>query len=176
MGQKMETAKLRIGGMTCISCENKIRSKLSKLDGVIQVDVSYGRGTAEVSYDPSKIRLAALENQVETLGYQVQKNSNGAKNINGEGGQKKHNILVAAIILVILYIMLRGTGGLNFFNSFPEGSNLSRFFWVSTNSKESVPKVNGIREAINTALVFVNILSSAGHVQGKSPCEGWVRV
>ncbi len=40
-----------IGGMTCISCQNKIHKALRKTKGVVSVSVSYSEGTADIEYD-----------------------------------------------------------------------------------------------------------------------------
>ena len=43
-----------IGGMTCISCQNKIEKALRSEKGVKGVKVSYSRGTADIEYDENK--------------------------------------------------------------------------------------------------------------------------
>jgi sulfite exporter TauE/SafE len=73
-----------------------------------------------VTYDTARIKLADLENQVENLGYQVQKNPGAQKNPIGHKTPKNYNILGGVAILLILYVMVSGAGGLGFFNSFPE--------------------------------------------------------
>lgn len=47
----------RIGGMTCVNCQNKIEKELNHSRGIIKVNVSYTNGTAEIVYDESKISL-----------------------------------------------------------------------------------------------------------------------
>lgn len=56
--------ELRIGGMTCASCANRIERKLNKIDGVAAT-VNYATEKATVTvpdgYDPAQL-LAEVEN------------------------------------------------------------------------------------------------------------------
>ena len=50
MGTGKKTKKLRISGMTCVSCQNKIEGKLRNTAGVFKATVSYNAGTADVKF------------------------------------------------------------------------------------------------------------------------------
>src|SRR6476646_2952709 len=58
---------LRISGMTCASCANRIERKLNKLDGV-QASVNYATEKARVQA-PADLDPAVLVAQVEAAGY-----------------------------------------------------------------------------------------------------------
>lgn len=47
----MKKEKMRIGGMTCVSCQNRIEKKLRKTAGIYSASVSYSWGTAGIEYD-----------------------------------------------------------------------------------------------------------------------------
>ena len=60
-----------IGGMTCAACAQRIEKGLSKLDGVVTASVNFASEKAAVTYDPQKVRLSALRESIEKLGYKA---------------------------------------------------------------------------------------------------------
>ena len=64
-------AELKIAGMTCATCVVTLEKSLSQVEGVADVKVNLGTETAQVTYDPSKTRLADLEQAVTGSGYGV---------------------------------------------------------------------------------------------------------
>ena len=65
----IKRTKLRIGGMTCPSCQARIQAALAGLQGVESVEVSLERGEATVEHGLED--LAVLEAAVEGAGYSV---------------------------------------------------------------------------------------------------------
>ena len=53
--------RLRIGGMSCVNCQNKIERKLRKTAGIQEVTVSYSTGFADVAYDSDLITLKDIQ-------------------------------------------------------------------------------------------------------------------
>ncbi|GFR39534.1 copper-translocating P-type ATPase [Insulibacter thermoxylanivorax] len=66
-GHKQST--LRITGMTCAACANRIERSLSKLEGIAEANVNLALEQATVSYDPAKISVERIEQTIEKLGY-----------------------------------------------------------------------------------------------------------
>ncbi|HEX8228932.1 MAG TPA: heavy metal translocating P-type ATPase [Chloroflexia bacterium] len=66
------TEKLRISGMDCADCAISIEKSLEMVPGVRSVSVSFGAGTAQVSYDPAVATHDALVKRVSELGYNVE--------------------------------------------------------------------------------------------------------
>ncbi|MBP5554019.1 MAG: sulfite exporter TauE/SafE family protein [Lachnospiraceae bacterium] len=95
-----------IGGMTCISCQNKIQKALRKTKGVVSVSVSYSEGTADIEYDEKVTDIGKLERVIEDLDYQVL-----------SSGKKRSRDMVSAFvtlaIIAILYYLLQRFGLLN---------------------------------------------------------------
>ncbi len=60
-----------IGGMTCAACAQRIEKGLSKLNGVVMASVNFATEKATVAYDPQKVRLSALRQTIEKLGYKA---------------------------------------------------------------------------------------------------------
>lgn len=60
-----------IGGMTCAACAKRIEKTIGKLDGVESVTVNYASEKAHVAYDPRQVRLTAIREMIERIGYQT---------------------------------------------------------------------------------------------------------
>ena len=63
--------KLRIGGMTCVNCQNRIEQKLRNTAGVVSASVSYETGAADVVYDTDILSLRDITGVIEALDYEV---------------------------------------------------------------------------------------------------------
>ncbi|MBB4823429.1 Cu+-exporting ATPase [Sporosarcina luteola] len=69
----MATAEktLKINGMTCAACANRIEKGLSKMDGVEKANVNFALESSTVVYDPEKTNVHDLTAKIEKLGYGV---------------------------------------------------------------------------------------------------------
>jgi len=65
------TVTLPIGGMTCASCAQNIERTVSRLDGVAHIAVNLATEKATVEYDPQKIKLFTIRQEIEKIGYTV---------------------------------------------------------------------------------------------------------
>ena len=95
-----------IGGMTCISCQNRIEKALYSVNGVRKVKVSYSQGRADIECDENKTDVKQLVRAVEKLDYEVL--SAGEKADKGIG--RTFGIL---IIIAALYYLIQSFGLLN---------------------------------------------------------------
>ena len=68
----METAILKVGGMTCGGCVRSVAGVLRSIPGVDSAEVSLERGEARVTYDPAMTRIARIKEAIEDAGYQAQ--------------------------------------------------------------------------------------------------------
>lgn len=111
MESGIKTKKLRIGGMTCVSCQNKIEKKLRNTAGVKKAAVSYSAGTADITYDADVVSLKAITAVIEKLDYKV---------LTGNERQEPNTsrILGILIIIVALYVLMQQFGVLQLFGSF----------------------------------------------------------
>ena len=55
-----QVCTLKVTGMTCAGCEAAVRMAARSVDGVTDVKVSYAKGNAEVTFDPSKTTPSVL--------------------------------------------------------------------------------------------------------------------
>lgn len=122
MEENIKLDKLRIGGMTCVSCENKIRGRLSQLEGIKKVEVSYSKASVDITYNPTIISLEKIIDIIEELDYQVLKNNYKVKQ-----SADASKILGAIIIIFALYIIMRQFGLVNLFNAFPQAEEKTSY-------------------------------------------------
>ena len=119
MEQKLITKTLKIDGMTCVNCQNKIERELKNTKGIVGAKVNYSKGIAIVTFDASVIHLAGIEKVIEKLDYQVIKQGQLSNNITNN---KSNNLQIVGVVFIILalYMIISRFGGFSIFNSFPE--------------------------------------------------------
>lgn len=103
MESGVKTKRLKISGMTCISCQNKIENKLRNTAGVKNIKVSYSAGTVDVAYDTDIISLKDITAIIKKLDYQV---------LTGSEKQESNVSQVAGILVMVvsLYVLLQQFG------------------------------------------------------------------
>ncbi len=106
MKSGVKSKTLRIGGMTCVSCQNKIEKKLRNTAGIQSAAVSYNAGTADVTYDTDIISLKDIISVIERLDYEV---------LTGNDKGVSGNSRTVGLLLIIfsLYIIIQQFGLLN---------------------------------------------------------------
>ncbi|MDR1559132.1 MAG: sulfite exporter TauE/SafE family protein [Clostridiales bacterium] len=100
------TKTLKIGGMTCVNCQNRIERKLRDTSGVINAKVSYGAGKAAVTYNPDVVTLKDIAAVIKKMDYQVLTRDRREEPRIGRA-------IGLLIIIVSLYMLLEMTGVLN---------------------------------------------------------------
>ncbi|MCS7143483.1 MAG: heavy metal translocating P-type ATPase [Archaeoglobaceae archaeon] len=60
----------RIGGMSCAMCAKTIEETLKRLPGVIDVNVNLATEKARIVYEPSKLKIDYIKEEVEKIGYE----------------------------------------------------------------------------------------------------------
>ncbi len=103
---KITTEHLRVGGMTCVSCQNRIEKSLRNMSGVNSVTVSYSGGYADISYDESVVSAVDICADIERLDYTVEKSSTT---------KTKHTVGLVIIIAALSFLLSQ----LNLTNSLP---------------------------------------------------------
>jgi len=112
----------KIKGMTCVNCENKIERALKNKKGIANAIVSYGKGTALVTYDPNQTDISEIAEIIEHLGYGSTQTA--VSSIFGPDDKKIGGMQVVGIfvILIALYMIINRFGGFNIFNYFPQAT------------------------------------------------------
>lgn len=60
-----------IKGMTCTGCEGHVTHEVEKLEGIIEITVSYENGNAIVKFDKAKTSIDEIEKAINSTGYEV---------------------------------------------------------------------------------------------------------
>ncbi len=110
MGAGVKSKRLRVNGMTCVNCQNKIEKKLLKTAGVKRVKVSYSTGVVDVTYDTDIIALKDISAVIEKLGYKV---FAGGKRGGPHANPSVSHVIGTLIIILSLYMILQQFGVLN---------------------------------------------------------------
>lgn len=134
---------LKIDGMTCVSCENRIERKLQNTPGILNAKVSYSGGTAAIAFDSQAVTLEGITEIIERMDYKVKSAGNtlGSKTVITK-------ILGVSIVLFALYMIICRMGGLNIFNSFPQAEkNMGLFSGIA------IPSARGDAKSGNIAVV-----------------------
>ena len=62
---------LNVQGMTCGHCKMSVEGALKKLDGVTDAEVNLDAGQVGVTFDESKVNVAAMKEAIEDQGYDI---------------------------------------------------------------------------------------------------------
>jgi copper chaperone CopZ len=62
---------IKISGMHCHKCEQRIRDALRVLEGVREVEVDFASGQASVLFDRQQVSVPQLMQAVKAAGYQA---------------------------------------------------------------------------------------------------------
>jgi len=65
-----DSVAIKIGGMTCVMCQQIIETALKNLEGIISVSVNLSAEKATVTYNPLMVRLTDMKKAIEDAGYQ----------------------------------------------------------------------------------------------------------
>ncbi len=57
--------------MNCGGCESSVKMALSKLSGVTAVEASHQTQLINLTYEPEKLEVAQIEQELNWLGYEV---------------------------------------------------------------------------------------------------------
>ncbi len=71
MAEATKNVSVKIGGMSCAACANRIEKGLNELPGVEKANVNFAVEKASLTYDPEKIGIADIARKIESLGYQT---------------------------------------------------------------------------------------------------------
>lgn len=66
-----QTLQLRVEGMSCGGCEQRLGTALRRLDGVVEATPDHRSAQVEVVIDPARCDRGAVVDRIETGGYQV---------------------------------------------------------------------------------------------------------
>lgn len=112
MGKRIVTKTLKLEGLTCTSCETRIENKLNKINGIIDVEVSYVTQILSVTYNEEKISLEEIKITIKKLDYGIEEDFTNTKVKKGK--ESYNQIIIIGIILLGGYLIIKNTIGFNF--------------------------------------------------------------
>lgn len=67
----MQNIVLKVDGMTCSHCENRIKKAVTNLTGVSNIVVNLAEKTVTVDSNPSLISEAQIRETIQKVGYDI---------------------------------------------------------------------------------------------------------
>ena len=68
----MKETTLKVKGMVCGGCENRVKNALDQIEGVENVEASFETGIVKVTAD-EKVTREAMEDTITDIGFEVEK-------------------------------------------------------------------------------------------------------
>jgi copper chaperone CopZ len=65
----MKEIKLKIEGMHCAGCSNRLEKILNNVDGVESAKVSLGEKSADIKYNEEEVELKTILQEIEDAGF-----------------------------------------------------------------------------------------------------------
>jgi P-type Cu+ transporter len=62
---------VKVAGIHCHNCEERIRKTLSAKEGVREVEVDFNSGQASVLFDPTQVTIRDLMDGIDEAGYKA---------------------------------------------------------------------------------------------------------
>lgn len=122
---KISKEILKIGGMSCTSCELRIEKTLRKMNGVKNVKASYADAQAVVEYDGEVLDHSTIVAALEKMDYHVE-------NGNKEDSEKFsiNQMIGIGILILALYFILKSTVGFNFLPQVDRSVGYGMLFFI----------------------------------------------
>ncbi|MFA6422064.1 MAG: sulfite exporter TauE/SafE family protein [Candidatus Buchananbacteria bacterium] len=108
---EVKIKKISVSGMHCKSCELLIEDGLKKLPGVTKVRANQNRGTVEIYHHGSGPSSEQINSAIKNAGYEVGEKSKLPFFSKDKTDYK--NLLIGAIIIAVLFVLLKSFGILN---------------------------------------------------------------
>jgi Cu+-exporting ATPase len=144
-----QNISLPVEGMTCASCVARVEKTVSKIDGVLNVNVNLATEKVTFDYDSSKVDLNDLAAKVEDIGYKIDlskldKTNDSSKEQTFQNDtyltELKNDLIFALILSIPIAIINMGMMWENFF--------LHNFL--------NVHQLNKILLILTTPIVFIS--------------------
>jgi Cu2+-exporting ATPase len=121
MNNNIETISMPVLGMTCASCAVSVESIIGAQPGVDKAEVNYATQSVKVIYHPNEIKPDALQKAVQSIGYDLILEQEGAKELQEETQRNNYEALKKRMIwsaILTLPVVIIGM----FFMHMPNGN------------------------------------------------------
>ncbi len=105
----MATSNLRLQGMSCASCANRIAQAIQNVNGVTECNVNFALEQTTVEYNPHKTNLDIIQKAIANAGYESQlivdidNPTEDTEQINRQQ-ELKHKLIVGGVISILLVV------------------------------------------------------------------------
>ena len=110
--ENYELAELDILGMSCVNCANSIKTYLTKVNGVYNVEINFTSEVAGIEYDPNKITKEDIISDIRKMGYDVMEENDEDTSEKTKAEQLKlqrYKIYSSLVIsFVVMFISMSG--------------------------------------------------------------------
>jgi sulfite exporter TauE/SafE/copper chaperone CopZ len=138
MADKLTTVTIRVEGMTCGQCENRIEKAVGALGGVLEVKASAGISEVWVKYDPARAALGSMYEAIRRAGYEVIGRGDAAvaraaataAPAKKSSGASIYRFLGLIAVVAALYLIIRYTVGFNFLPAVSQSMGYGLIFVV----------------------------------------------
>ncbi len=98
---------IKIGGMSCAACANRVEKALCGLEGVDTANVNFANNSAYVCYNPDLVSIDSMKMAVEKAGYQALDAEAESSDENQSFSKRWLKFIIAAVFCVpLLYIAM----------------------------------------------------------------------
>lgn len=111
-GTNAQKVVLRVQGMTCSSCVNRVQTALNQVPGVIDATVNFATEKATVQYIPTLVAVKDLARATEAVGYKLLQVNETHESVDEEKQTRVaefknlRNKLIAGLLLVVPIFIL----------------------------------------------------------------------
>lgn len=98
MNNNIETISMPVLGMTCASCAVSVESIIGAQPGVDKAEVNYATQSVNVTYHPNQIQPDAFQKAVQSIGYDLILEQEGAKELQEETQRNNYEALKKRLI------------------------------------------------------------------------------
>lgn len=63
--------QVQVRGMDCSGCENRVRTALTRLEGVIKAEADHRSGSVGVRFDEDRVSEDDVKERIRAAGYEV---------------------------------------------------------------------------------------------------------
>lgn len=118
--ENYELAELDILGMSCVNCANSIKTYLTKVDGIYNVEVNFTSELAGVEYNPYKITKEQIISDIRKMGYDVmeEEDDNELENTKKKQLNLQRKKIYTSIILSLIVMLISMSGHSEYLKDF----------------------------------------------------------
>lgn len=104
----MKKIILKVKGMSCTACSNRIEKILNKSDGISSASINFAAEKITIEYEPSKISLIDIKNKVSKIGFELveEENKNNIDEDEIKIAKAKKNMMKSVVLSSIIMILM----------------------------------------------------------------------